>query len=427
VERSSSLSIVLNEIRQASPIARIELARHVGLSNAAISNLTGRLIAANLVHEIGYSKSTSGRRPILLALNGDACQVVGLDLSWQGLRGTIVNLDGRILADRRLNCDLFEEHSEPEIVGTLAALVEELIADSGLRRETFRGVGLVAPGAVSWHYGRMVAPTPPSVGSEEGMRRRPPFDWSRIALADEIQEHTGLPTFVDNTANAAAVAETWFGELRGTRNLAYVAVGVGIGAGVIVNGEPYRGDRGVVAEIGHTTVQADGPPCRCGNVGCLELYASTEVLLEQARRVLATEDAGALGELAGWRDHPEQLTAEQLYRCALDGNAICRGLVDRQVGYLGTGIVNLVNVFGSSLVIIGSRELSFEMLEGLCQQITTIVRERAYAAAGRYVEVCPSHLGAEAFVLGAATLVLHPFFAAPELVIEGQMLSPRPG
>ncbi|MBC7224263.1 MAG: ROK family transcriptional regulator [Anaerolineae bacterium] len=418
MERPSSLSVVLNEIRQAGPISRIDLARRIGLSSAAISKLTGRLLSADLIREVGFSPSTVGRRPILLALNGDAYHVVGLDLSWQGLRGAIVNLGGHILVDRKVACNLFEEESEAEIVGALASLVEELVAASGLERDRLLGVGLVAPGAVSWHQGRMVAPTPPTMSITHNIRRRPPFDWSHIALAEEQQERTGLPTYVDNNANAAAVAETWFGEHRGAKNLAYVAVGGGIGAGLIVNGEPYRGDRGLVAEIGHTTVQFDGPPCRCGNVGCLELYASTVALLDDARRLLAEADTETLGGLAAWKDRPEQLTAEDVYQCAHQGSPGCQELVARQAAYLGTGIVNLVNMMGCNLVVLGSRELSLPMLDGLCARVTEIVRERAYASAARFVEICPSHLGADAFILGAATLVLHPFFAAPEAVMR---------
>lgn len=418
MERPSSLSAVLHEVRLAGPIARIDLARRLGLSSAAITKLTARLLAAGLIQEVGHAPSVAGRRPILLALNGDAYSVVGLDLSWQGLRGAIVSLDGRVLADRKETRNLFEEEDDRKIVGALASHVEALVEGSGVDRGRLLGVGLVAPGAVSWHQGRMVAPTPPTMSLTTNIRRRPPFDWSHIPLADELQTRTGLPTFVDNNASAAAVAETWFGEHRGVKNLAYVVVGGGIGAGLIINGEPYRGDRGVVAEIGHTTVQVDGPCCRCGNVGCLELYASTVALLGEARRLLSEGESEALGDLATWKGRPEQLTVEQVYRCARQGNRACLELVERQTAYLGAGLVNLVNMLGCSLVVLGSRELSFPMLEWLCARVTAIVRERAYAAAARYVEVCPSRLGADAFVLGAATLVLHPFFAAPERVMD---------
>ncbi|MGQ9457162.1 MAG: ROK family transcriptional regulator [Anaerolineae bacterium] len=425
MERPSSLSAVLHEIRLAGPIARKDLARRLGLSSAAITKLTARLLDANLIREVGHAPSAAGRRPILLALNGDAYAVVGLDLSWQGLRGAIVSLDGRVLEDRKETCNLFEEKDEREIVGALAAHVEALVEGAHVDRGRLLGVGLVAPGAVSWHQGRMVAPTPPTMSLTRSIRRRPPFDWSHIALAEELQARTGLPTFVDNNANAAAVAETWFGQHRGAKNLAYVVVGGGIGAGLILNGEPYRGDRGVVAEIGHTTIQVDGPPCRCGNVGCLELFASTVALLDEARRLLAEREAQALGELAAWKGNPEQLTAEEVYQCASRGNSACQELVERQAAYLGAGLVNLVNMLGCSLVVLGSRELSFPMLEWLCAKVTAIVRERAYAAAARYVEVCPSRLGADAFVLGAATLVLHPFFAAPERAMAGQPKGPE--
>jgi len=417
MERPNSLSAVLHEIRLAGPIARIDLARRLGLSSAAITKLTARLLAANLIQEVGHAPSAAGRRPILLALNGEAFFVIGLDLSWQGLRGAIVSLDGRVLTDRKETRNLFEEEDDREIVGTLVSHVEALVRESGVDRGRLLGVGLVAPGAVSWHQGRMVAPTPPTMSLTRSIRRRPPFDWSHIPLAEELQARTGLPTFVDNNANAAAVAETWFGQHRGAKNLAYVAVGGGIGAGLIINGEPYRGDRGVVAEIGHTTVQVDGPPCRCGNVGCLELFASTVALLDEARRLITEGKAEALGDLAAWKGNLDQLTVEAVYRCAYQGNPACGELVERQVAYLGAGLVNLVNMLGCSLVVLGSREISFPMLEWLCEKVTALVRERAYAAAARYVEVCPSRLGADAFILGAATLVLHPFFDAPERVM----------
>ena len=163
MDRPSSLGLVLDEIRQSGPIARIHLASEVGLSTAAVSKLTAQLIEYGVVRESGYSESSAGRRPILLALNSDAYSVIGVDLNWQGLRGAIVDLEGQILAERSSAWNLQEQHEVSEVAEAVAALALKLLTSRGVVRERVLGLGLVGPGPVSWPAGRMVALPLPSV------------------------------------------------------------------------------------------------------------------------------------------------------------------------------------------------------------------------------------------------------------------------
>jgi glucokinase len=224
-----------------------------------------------------------------------------------------------------------------------------------------------------------------------------------LPFRDLMAERLGLPVFIDNDANVAALAEHRFGAGRGCDHMAMLTIGTGIGGGLILNGEVYRGAIGAGAELGHMVVEIDGPPCQgnCPNNGCLESVASGTALGREALRVAGAAPESALGRaLASGREITGALATE----LAHDGDAAARDVLALIGTRLGVGIVNLVNMLGPERVVIGGGAIAAGDL--LLEPARRVVADRALRPSRDIVQVLPAHFGAESGMLGAATLAL---------------------
>jgi predicted NBD/HSP70 family sugar kinase len=208
-----------------------------------------------------------------------------------------------------------------------------------------------------------------------------------VDVAKEMETRLQTPTYVDNDANLGALAEVTLGAGRNARFAAYVSISSGIGAGIIVDGRPYRGHRGTAGEIGHFVVDPQGPICRCGNRGCLETLASGPALL---RLVQASRD--------------EELTVKQMIELAREGDAGCRRAIADAGQVVGAVVAGLVNLFSPEMVVIGG-DLG-EAGDLLLDPLREAVRRDALPAAAAELKVVAGELGERANLLGALALVL---------------------
>jgi glucokinase len=224
-----------------------------------------------------------------------------------------------------------------------------------------------------------------------------------LQFADVMGERLGLPVFVDNDANMAMLAEHRFGAARGAGHAAMLTIGTGIGGGLIVNGELYRGGVGAAAELGHMVIEADGPPCQgnCPNRGCLETLASGTALAREAVRVAHARPGSRLGrDLAGGRPISGALVTE----LAHDGDEDARELVTMIGRRLGVGIANLVNIFNPEVVVVGGGVIAAGEL--LLEPARRVMAERALRPSRDLVRIVRAHFGAESGMVGAAALAL---------------------
>jgi len=228
--------------------------------------------------------------------------------------------------------------------------------------------------------------------------------WHDIPLRDTIQREFNLPTYLENDATLAALGEHHFGGGVGIDNLLAVTVGTGIGGGIIINGQPYRGTSGSAGELGHMTIDINGPRCPCGNTGCWEALASgTALAREAAKRI----EAGARTSMLNFADGDiQKVSAQRVYLAAQDGDPLANELISQTAYYLGVGLVNLVNIFNPQLILIGGG-LS-RMGSMLLDPAIEVVRECAFDLAVRAVRIEISPLGNDSTALGAVALVLKP-------------------
>ncbi|QES47645.1 transcriptional regulator [Streptomyces venezuelae] len=366
----ANLERVVRAVRLAGSLTQAEIARTTGLSAATVSNIVRELKDGGTVEVT--PTSAGGRRARSVSLSGDAGIVIGVDFGHTHLRVAVGNLAHQVLAEETEPLDV--DASWVDGFDRAEHLVGRLIEDVGTVREKVIGVGLGVPGPIDVEAG--------TLGSTAILP-----GWAGINPREELSRRLGVPVYVDNDANLGALGELVWGSGRGVKDLAYIKVASGVGAGLVINGQIYRGPGGTAGEIGHITLDESGPVCRCGNRGCLETFAA-------ARYVLPL--------LQG--SHGPELTMERVVELAREGDPGCRRVITDVGRHVGSGVASLCNLLNPSRVVLGGSLADAGEL--VLAPIRESVGRYAIPSAARQLSVLTGSLGARAEVLGALALVL---------------------
>ncbi|MFE5337915.1 ROK family protein [Isoptericola sp. NPDC056573] len=376
----SSRAAVLDAIRAAGTVSRVELTAATGLTGATVSTTVRRLIEDGLVQETGLAESTGGKRRVLLELVPTSRHAVGVHLDGTDVTYALVNLDGAVVARLRRTSPAGDPES---VVHGMAETVRGLVDSAGASWENVLGLGVVSPGPLS--RGSRLVLTGPAMGG-----------WADFPLGRRLGEATGLPVVVDNDATAAAVGEHWTGGAGGSSAFAALYLATGIGAGAVLDGVPLRGVSSNAGEVGHVCVEVDGPECWCGSRGCVEALGGPRAV------VAAAEAAGF--DLGG-TDRPVSVRFAALARAALAGDAVAANLLHRSARYVAVAAQTLAQVLDVDRLVLTGPAMA---LAG--SLYLPAVRERlAASSVARHVhdvEVVISSAAAEAAAIGAAALVL---------------------
>jgi glucokinase-like ROK family protein len=385
-------AVIFRTIRDAGTISRADLARRSGLNPATVTHIVRELLHQGLVEEAGFARSSGGRRSELLRLQPQHSCVVAVSLGRRSIDGMLTDLEMREVTRKRL-ASMSLAHPADITLPALLDMIRGLIAHAGVERERLAGIGICAPGPLDAHRGVIL--NPPNFPS-----------WKSTPLKEIVEAETGLPTLVDNDANAAALAEKWFGVARGIDNFIYILGESGVGCGIFINGDIFRGAHDVAGEVGHTTIDLNGLPCDCGNTGCLELYASPAAAEQQVVRAIAAGARTKVLELAN--DNPDRVSYEIIIQAAQEGDALARNTLHAMSEALGAGVVNLVNAFDPEAIILGGRLA----LAGdpLFNSLREVVARCTMVSDLRQVRVLQSALHTDAPVIGAFSLVLRELF-----------------
>ncbi|WP_434598555.1 ROK family transcriptional regulator [Streptomyces sp. A5-4] len=367
----ANLERVVRAVRMAGSLTQAEIARTTGLSAATVSNIVRELKDGGTVEVI--STSAGGRRARSVSLSGDAGIVIGVDFGHTHLRVAVGNLAHQVLAEEAEPLDV--DASSAEGFDRAEHLVKRLIAASGISQDKVIGVGLGVPGPIDVESG--------TLGSTSILP-----GWKGINPSEELAGRLGVPVYVDNDANLGALGELVWGSGRGVKDLAYIKVASGVGAGLVISGQIYRGPGGTAGEIGHITLDESGPVCRCGNRGCLETFTA-------ARYVLPLLQSS----------HEPGLTMEKVVQLAREGDPGCRRVIADVGRHIGSGVATLCNLLNPSRVVLGG-DLA-EAGELVLGPIRDSVSRYAIPSAARQLSVLPGALGGRAEVLGALALVLN--------------------
>jgi len=263
-----------------------------------------------------------------------------------------------------------------------------LLERSGLSLNNITAVGVGVPGPIDY---------------KKGMLKHPPNlpGWRDVPLLDILEDKLRLPTFLENDANAAALSENLYGAGRGVDNFVYITISTGIGGGVVINGRLMRGEDDNAAELGHMTINFDGPRCGCGSWGCWEVYASGTALARFAREGIASGRTTLISDLAeGYK-----VRAEHVFSAAKQGDEFARELIQKEGFYLGVGLANVVNAYNPGLIAMGGGvTCEWDMFY---DEMIRVMKERALKANIEKLKVVKALFGAEAGMIGAAAVAFN--------------------
>ena len=379
-----------------SPVSRADLAAGTGLNKTTVSTLVDDLLDGGLLREVGREASVGGRPGMLLELDPDAGWIIGCEIGVGHMSVVLANLRARVTWRRQATFS--KEDSPASVIDRLAGLMRQAKQYAQRTGRRLFGAGLAVSGLVDVSSGTLVF--------------EPNMGWRNVPLRADLADRLRLPMFVDNDGNAAALAERYFGVAQGVEDFAYVVANIGLGAGLVIGGHIYYGVSGFAGEAGHTTIDPNGPPCRCGNRGCWETLASQRALIERVGELQRSGSSSTL-DLAGG-DGTGPLTLEAILQAAQRGDAVVLEAL-RQTGvYLGLGIANLVNLLNPGLVAFGGRlSLAHEFLLPVAREV---VQQRAMADLSQTTRIVVSSFRQDACVMGGVALVLHDILSRPRLV-----------
>jgi len=307
---------------------------------------------------------------------------IGLDIGGTFIKGAALSPQGRVLNRSRRGTE--SKASNPVILGNIHRVIRDLMK---ARSRKPLAVGMGVPGAIQFERGVV--------------SRSPHFpNWINFDLRAALAEEIRLPLFIDNDANCAALGELWMGGGSECSNFCLLTLGTGVGGGLILGKEIFRGMDGMAAEVGHLIVEPEGKPCGCGGRGCLEKYISAHSAVEQVMEKYDSAEAENIRKATHGRN--ERVTAKMIYDLAKQGDSFCLAIFRDMGRYLGIGFVDLIHIFNLEKIIIGGAMMSaWDLL------ILPAVREmksRSYQVPAERVRVVPAECGEDAGVLGAAYL-----------------------
>jgi glucokinase len=315
--------------------------------------------------------------------------LVGIDLGGTNIvAGCVAEDGGTILGVRSVPTGA--EEGPDAVVDRIIATAKESIelaraAQPGIKPV---GVGIGAPGPLNTREGMVLL--------------TPNLGWVNMPLRDRIVAGLKLPTALDNDANCAVLGEWWQGAARGTRHAIGLTIGTGIGGGLILDGRLYHGASDIAGEIGHTTIDANGRRCKCGNYGCLEAYASGPAIALRAMEAIESGAQSSLRTLVG--GDRKRITAQTVYEAAYEGDELALEVVRDTAKFLGAGIANLINIFNPEAVVIcgGVTRAGPKLFDPLQREVS----RRAFKPAVEVCRIVPGELPGTAGVYGAARAFL---------------------
>ena len=379
--RQHNASLVLNQLRLNASLSRADLAKRIGLNRSTVSSIVAQLLEEKLIVETQFRTDKIGRPGLLLELNAQGGGAVGVEIGPAFVHVILTDFTANVLWRRRILI------GEGEVQDTYIHIAEEMIRQALTVAEDMDlrvfGVGLALPGMVDARQGEL--------------RFAPNLRWRDVPFGSRWSGRFSMPVFVENNANAGAIGEYYFGAARDVADFVYLVGDVGIGGGIMVDGELLRGRGGFAGEIGHMTIVPDGDLCSCGKRGCWETVVGPRAVIADYQ-----QRAGAMNPSV--RLDVDNIGFAELADAAGMDDLAASAALQEAARYLGIGIANLVNIFNPQLIILGG--VLGQVSELLVPRIRGIVKENSLFPMRAALSIVPSQHGADDCVMGAVALVL---------------------
>jgi glucokinase-like ROK family protein len=384
---------VLNVLRHHEPISRVEISNMMNLSRPSVSEIVAELLAEGWVRETSSVHVGRGRRPTPLELNPTGRYVFGVELGAYTVTIILCNIRGEI--SERVSFPLANQSNYQAVLDDIHAWIVRISRQHQIPKEKVLGIGVAMHGPVEPKSGRSIF--------------APYLGWRGLPIGEYLQSVSGFTTLVESDDNAAALAEHRFGNGQGEQNFITVLVDYGIGSGIIANGALFHGAHNIEGQIGHTTVDEDGPQCSCGNFGCLEVLASEPAIVKHAQKRIRLGQTSSLCEKVD--PTTGNLHIGHIYEAAHNGDALAVEVIVNAGRYLGIGLANLINVLDPKFLVLGGGITAAADI--ILPPIHDAIRARVLGDQAKETPVIISALKDNLYPMGAATLILEQTFASP--------------
>lgn len=394
---------IFDIIRREGPISRAQLVRTTALSKSTISLHVDRLLKVGVIKEEARQTDSGPGRRSLLRFATDRGIVVGIELGVTSIDVAVCDLEASVLTSYSEALDIAQG---PVPVLTRAyEIIERLLAEVGRDAEadvpvpTLAGIGIGLPGPVNRTLGCVVSP-PIMPG------------WDRYPVRDEVATHFNVPCFVDNDVNVMALGEARAGSARSSESSLFVKIGTGIGAGLVIDGELYRGFKGSAGDIGHIGIDGERTLCSCGNRGCLEVVAGGAGIARRGRELAESGASPMLAEAAARlaeENPPREISAVEVGLAASQGDTAALELVIESGRHVGSVLAKLVNFFNPQMVILGGGTVNIG--DAFVAAIREMVIRRSTQLATVDLVIRRSAFGEQSGMVGAALMVVDEIFS----------------
>lgn len=366
-------------------ISRTDLAEEMGLTRAAVTLIVNDLLENEVILEAESRAIPSGRPPVVLEINPKRGLVAAVDMGSTHINVAIADFSAKIIEETSLPFDITQG---PQVcLAEVSRILQVLLDRSGIGISQIMAIGIGVPGPVIKNAGMVMSP-PIMPG------------WDQYPIRQQFEKEWGCPVSLNNDAELGALGEWAYGAGRGEKNLAFIKVGSGVGAGLIINRQIYGGTTGSAGEIGHITIDENGPLCTCGNHGCMEAFAGGNAIANQARQLVKSGKRTLLSNIPS-----EHITAHAVADSARRGDLPSQEIIMRAGTFIGIAIAGLVNLFNPSAVIIGGGVAQAGDL--LTTPIRQAVRERSLHASEQSVHITTAMLGQRSSLIGATVQAIN--------------------
>ena len=388
---------IFDLIRRGGPLSRAQLVRRTALSKSTVSLHVDRLLKLGIVMEQARQTDSGPGRRSLLRFAAGRGTVVGIELGVTSIDVAVCTLEAEVISSASEPLDI---GSGPVAVLERAyQIIDQLLADVGEGTAPLVGIGIGLPGPVNRTLGCVVSP-PIMPG------------WDRYPVRDEVATRFGVPCFVDNDVNVMALGEARAGGARESESFLFVKIGTGIGAGLVIEGELYRGFKGSAGDIGHIGIDGETTRCSCGNRGCLEVVAGGGAIGRKGRELAERGESPLLAEIAqrlAAQDPPAEMSAVEVGQAAAQGDTAALELVIESGRHVGSVLAKLVNFFNPEMVVLGGGTVNIG--DAFVAAIREMVIRRSTPLATVDLVIRRSAFGDQSGMVGAALMVADELFS----------------
>lgn len=310
----------------------------------------------------------------------------GIDIGGTNIKYGLVDLKGKVIF-REQRPTMVEKGADP-LMHLVANIAERLLYHAAEEDMEVRWLGVGTPGAVDYRAGKVISISPNING------------WQGMEIGRILKDRLNMPVLVDNDVNVMALAESRFGAAVGYQSAVCVAIGTGVGGGLVIDGKLYRGANFTAGELGHMTIDIDGPTCRCGGKGCLEMYCSSDAIIQRAQDKLKHQMTEAFENLL--EGSLDNLNIKKLFAAAKKNDPVATDVIDETAAYLGIGLAGVINLLNPEILVLGGGVTDGGA--GFVEAVGAAIRKYAFGSAVEGLRITKASLGNDAGFIGASLL-----------------------